>query len=340
VLDADRLLDLVRGVDAVVHCAGVNRGTDAELAEGNLALARALSTAVRRAGRPVRVVYANSVHAHGDTVYGAAKRAAAATLAAATPEFSDVLLPNLYGEHGRPHYNSFVATFCQEIAAGRVPAQVHDREIGLSHAQEAAGILLEEAAARGTRVVEPKAVRTSVAEVLRVLRDAEAVYRLGELPDVAEPLWARLFNTYRSHIFPARYPIGLTAHADARGVLVECVRTGSAGGQAFVSSTQPGAVRGEHVHLRKFERFVVVDGTVRIELRRLFTDDVVGFQVDGARPVAVDMPTMWAHNLTNVGDRPATVFFWSSELYRPDDADTFPVAVRRDAGALRQGAGA
>jgi UDP-2-acetamido-2,6-beta-L-arabino-hexul-4-ose reductase len=327
------LLDLVREVDAVVHCAGVNRGTDAEVAEGNLALAQTLARAVRRAERPVRVVYANSTHARAGTVYGTAKREAAAVLAAATPDFSNVVLPNLYGEHGRPHYNSFVATFCHEVAAGRSPTTVRDREIDLMHAQEAAGILLDEAAASGQRDVEAKAEAATVAEVLRMLTDAEAVYRRGELPDIADSFRARLFNTYRSHLFPARYPIGLPAHADARGVLVECVRTGYAGGQAFISSTRPGAVRGDHVHLRKFERFVVVDGEVRIALRRLFTDDVVRFQVNGERPVAVDMPTMWTHNLTNVGSRPATVFFWSNELYRPDDPDTFPNAVEHGTDA-------
>jgi UDP-2-acetamido-2,6-beta-L-arabino-hexul-4-ose reductase len=128
-------------------------------------------------------------------------------------------------------------------------------------------------------------------------------------------------------VFPARYPVELPAHADARGSLVECVRTAYTGGQAFISSTEPGAVRGEHVHLRKFERFVAVEGQVQIALRRLFTNDVVRFRIDGDKPVAVDMPTMWAHNLVNLGHRPATVFFWSNELYRPADSDTFACPV-------------
>ncbi len=325
--DPDRLVGALSGVDAVVHCAGVNRGTDADVTEGNVAPARVLADAVRRADRPIRMVYANSVQSRSDCPYGVAKRQAADLLAGPDQErFSDVVLPNLYGEHGRPHYNSFVATFCHQIAAGRQPVVEEDRPVPLLHAQDAAEALIGETVATGHRVVEPPGEAFTVSEVLREVRDFDAVYRTGELPDLTDRFRARLFNTYRSYLFPGRYPIVPTPHTDARGELVECVRAPS-GGQAFVSSTAPDAVRGEHVHLRKLERFVVVAGTAEIAMRRLFTTRVVRFQVAGARPVIVDAPTMWLHRLTNTGNRPVIAFFWASELYRPDDADTYPGLV-------------
>jgi UDP-2-acetamido-2,6-beta-L-arabino-hexul-4-ose reductase len=328
--DAERLDVALDGVDAVIHCAGVNRGTDAEVTEGNAEAADRVAEAVRRLDRPVRVVYADSVRRDDDTVYGRAKRRAAATLAGvgdAAAAFSDVVLPNLYGEHGRPHYNSFVATFCQEIAQGRRPTIVQDGEVALLHVQEAAAVLLEEAGASGRRFVEPKGEPRSVTETAALLQEFDAEYRDGNLPELTGRWRTTLFNTYRSHLFPARYPVPLTQHVDGRGALVECVGVPDAGGQGFVSSTVPGAVRGEHVHLRKFERFVIVSGQAEIAVRRLFSDRTVRFRVDGADPVALDMPTMWAHRLTALGDRPVLGFFWSNERYTPHDADTFACPV-------------
>jgi UDP-2-acetamido-2,6-beta-L-arabino-hexul-4-ose reductase len=327
---AERLALALGEVDAVVHCAGVTRASDAEVTDGNLALARALAEAVGRLERRIRIVYANSVHAHAGTVYGIAKAQASAILATATPEYSDVLLPNLFGEHGRPHHNSFVATFCHEIAAGHSPAHVVDRDIALLHAQDAATVLLREAGEVGERAVEPKATLASVREVLQTLTEADAIYRHGDLPDIADAFRMSLFNTYRSYLFPYRSPLPLTKHSDARGTLFECLRSGYAGGQAFISTTEPGAVRGQHVHLRKLERFVALDGTVTVALRRLFHPDVVEFELRGDAPVALDIPTMWAHKLANTGARPATVFFWSNEVYRPEDPDTFPIAVEQE----------
>ena len=58
---------------------------------------------------------------------------------AAGGRFADVLLPNLFGEHGRPRYNSFVATFAHEVADGRdARRSSSDREVPLLHAQDAA----------------------------------------------------------------------------------------------------------------------------------------------------------------------------------------------------------
>ncbi len=146
------------------------------------------------------------------------------------------------------------------------------------------------------------------------------------MPDLGDPLTAGLFNTLRSHLFAVRPPVRVVSHVDGRGALTECVRT-LGGGQAFVSGTEPGQVRGEHVHLRKFERFLVVRGAAEVALRRMFTADVVRVPVDGDQPSIVDIPTMWFHRLTATGTSPALTFFWSNERYRPEDPDTYPGRV-------------
>ena len=128
-------------------------------------------------------------------------------------------------------------------------------------------------------------------------------------------------------MFPHGYPIRLEPRSDPRGRLVEGIRTRGVGGQAFVSTTNPGFSRGEHFHLRKIERFWVLDGRAEIALRRHLTDEVVTFQVSGDEPVAIDMPTMWTHNLT-AADTVVTTMFWTNELFDPRHPDTYPEPVR------------
>ena len=163
------------------------------------------------------------------------------------------------------------------------------------------------------------------------LRASNELYARGDIPPLLTDLSIDLFNTLRAARFPAHYPIPLTARTDDRGSLVEVVRAHGGQGQTFVSSTKPGITRGEHFHLRKIERFVVLTGEARISLRRLFTDDVVSFDVDGEAPAIVDMPTMWVHNITNTGPGDLTTLFWTHELFDPSAPDTFPEPVA-DAG--------
>ncbi len=320
---------LLEDADVVLHLAGVNRGTDEEVAGGNVELAQDLADGLAGARPGVRVVYANSIQAGNGTPYGTSKAAAAAILRDATAAKAgtlvDVLLPNLFGEHGRPGYNSFVATFAHAVVRGETPT-VQDRPVELLHAQSAARALLGglDGPSRETR---PQGTPTTVAAVLATLERDHELYRTGDMPALDSPLDLALFRTLRAAAFPEGSPVALQPRTDQRGRLVEVVRSHGGQGQTFVSSTVPGVTRGEHFHLRKVERFVVVDGQARIRLRRLFHDDVVTFDVSGDEPVAVDMPMGWAHNITNTGPGDLTTLFWTSELFDPDDPDTTPEPV-------------
>jgi UDP-2-acetamido-2,6-beta-L-arabino-hexul-4-ose reductase len=323
----------VRGVDRLLHLAGVNRGDPADVAAGNVKLAAALAQGLRQCDEPpATVVFANSLRAGDGTPYGDSKAVAAATLAGAvgdTAEFIDVRLPNLYGEHGRPHYNSVVATFCRTFADGGEPEIHEDRALALVHAGDAAATLIG-ASPGGSWDASMPALRTGVRAIADRLRGYAAVYRTGEIPVLLDRNDVRLFNTYRSHCFPEHAPIPLTRHADRRGELVEVVKTHGGGGQTFCSGSGPGVTRGEHFHLAKVERFAVLRGTAEIALRRVGHSAVTRFAVSGDEPVVVDMPTMWAHNITNTGPGELLTLFWANEIFDPARPDTYPEPVTDD----------
>ena len=79
----------------------------------------------------------------------------------------------------------------------------------------------------------------------------------------------------------------------------------------------PGVTRGNHFHLRKFERFAVISGDAVIRLlRRLFDDTVHEFAVSGAEPVFIDMPTLHTHSIENTGNGELMTLFWSHRILR------------------------
>jgi UDP-2-acetamido-2,6-beta-L-arabino-hexul-4-ose reductase len=329
--DPLRLARMLDGVDRVVHMAGVNRGEPDEVAAGNVQVANDLAVGLRACKTPPKtVVYANSIQAGNGTPYGDSKAAAAAVLAETTrwsgSQFDDVLLPNLFGEHGRPHYNSAIATFCRLLADGDTPQVTGDKHLDLLHATDAAALLLG-VEPPGPTQAAPLTVRRTVRQLADQLTDFAAVYRTGEIPAVTDRFAVRLFNTYRSHSFPTNSPLPLMTHTDARGSLVETVKVHGGGGQTFCSTTMPGMTRGEHFHLAKVERFVVVRGEAEICLRRVLYDEVLRFRVSGAEPVVVDMPTMWAHNITNIGQGDLITLFWSNDLFNPAHPDTYAETV-------------
>jgi UDP-2-acetamido-2,6-beta-L-arabino-hexul-4-ose reductase len=321
----------VKDADVVFHLAGVNRADPDVVERENVRLAESVVGALRRTGSGARVVYSNSIAVGTDSAYGRGKAAAARVLSAAG-SLADVRLPNLFGEHGRPHYNSFVATFCHDLVHGRVPRVLEDRAVPLLHVQEAAQVLLDAADSDAVDVL-PSARARTVSNVLGRLREFAAVYASGDVPALGSAFERNLFNTYRSYLFPQAYPMPATMRSDARGELFECVRARGGAGQTFMSTTAPGAIRGQHYHLGKFERFLVVSGSGEIALRRLLHDDVIRFRLSGSSPAWVDMPTLWAHSITNTGNSTLTTLFWTGELFDPAAPDTYPEPVERGGAA-------
>jgi len=332
------LAALAEGADAIIHTAGINRAPDAELHDGNIALAKAVAETVLSSARPPRIVYANSVQASNNSPYGSGKRGAAERLRlaakAAGVEFVDVCLPNLFGEHGRPRYNSFIATFTSALVEGTDIA-IEDREISLLHAQDAAAVLID-GLTGPCRVVEPKGDCHAVAEVADLLTGYRAVYGSGAIPKLGGDFHLNLFNTFRAAGFPSYGVRRLVKNTDSRGSLVETMQIHNQGGHVFFSSTAPGARRGDHFHLRKIERFVVVSGRARIAVRRLFTNNLFTFDVSGDEPIAIDMPTMWAHNITNTGPGELLTLFWTDKIFDPDNTDTIPHPVGDSEGVAQR----
>lgn len=329
--DPDSLDRLLTGVDAVVHVAGVNRDDPDVLRDTNARLATKLTESLSRTGSTPTIVYANSIQAGNGTPYGDGKQAAADHLAAWGADrrspVVDVRLPNVFGEHGRPAYNSFVSTFCAALAGGTEPTVHEDREVPLRHVQDVADDLIAALDASTSTVLEPAATTLTVTDVLARLVRFRDLYARGEIPDVVAPIDLALFNTYRSYCFPDLYPLRPPVHSDPRGELFECLRAHGGQAQVFCSSTVPGALRGNHFHRRKIERFQVLRGEALISLRKVLTGDTVEYRVSGSDPCAVDMPTLWSHNIVNVGDSELLTLFWTADLLDPSAPDTYADAV-------------
>ncbi len=58
-------------------------------------------------------------------------------------------------------------------------------------------------------------------------------------------------------------------------------------------------------------------------MRRIGTDKVLSFNLDGSRPSFVDMPIWYTHNISNVGDDELYTMFWINEFFDPEDPDTY-----------------
>ena len=317
-------IEILEQVSSVIHLAGVNRGSDSEIEQGNIQFAQQLSEALLLCKNPPQsIVFANSIQANNGTIYGEAKKSASEILETTcnklNVDFVNVLIPNVFGEHGKPFYNSVTATFCHLISRNEIPEVLNNKELTLVHAQDVADYLLCKIT---TETFESRFTIHDVITLRDEIQNLSDHYSHGVIPDISNTFNKNLFNTFRSYLSQDRFSFSQEKHSDSRGTFFEIVKVLGGQGQTSFSTTAPQISRGDHFHRRKIERFTVLSGHAKIDMRKMFTNEVVSFTVSGDEPVSVDMPTLWTHSITNTGDSPLFTSFWISEVFEPTEPDT------------------
>ena len=320
--DDKTLANAVSDADAVLHMAGVNRAPSDEIEEANPNIAKRLSTACAKFGVRPHIVYANSTHAVSDTPYGRSKKIAGEILSEIGGRYTDIVLPHIFGEGARPRYNNVTATFIEAVIKGETPQINPEGEVRLLHAGEAAQIAIDAVTSEHCGTLRPIPRFMPVSALFSLLEGFQSDYASNIFPDLQDPFNAAMFNTYRAALYPDGFPRPLILNTDVRGTLFE-VAKGGGGGQCFASWTEPGITRGDHFHLNKVERFLVIQGEAIIRMRRVLGGPVWEYRVTGDIPAAVDMPTLHTHSIENVGKVPLLTLFWTHDLFDPTAPDTY-----------------
>lgn len=330
--DKKSLAKKISQCDFVVHLAALNRGDDRQVYATNVGLTSQLIQACETANATPHVIFASSTHRAKNTAYGKSKKASERILRTWAKKHkaivTNLILPNVFGEYGKPFYNSVVATFCYQLARDDRPKIISDTVIEFIHAQQVAETIHNFIKKPSNVDFRVQGEKIKISQLLAVLTKMRDVYVGNTIPRFEQPFERNLFNTLRSYFLTATdfFPKTFELKSDERGSLFEMIKHYS-GGQFFASTTKPGVVRGNHYHTKKFERFTVIQGKAEIALRRLLTDKIIKFKVNGKQPVFVDMPTFCAHNIKNIGKEDLITLFWSDEIFNPNDTDTYQEKV-------------
>ena len=328
---SSQLDEFVSSCDVIIHLAAMNRHESEQVIyETNIGLAQKLVDSLNRTNSKAHVLMSSSTQEERDNLYGRSKREGRSLLKnwalAAKGTFTGLIIPNVFGAFGKPYYNSFIATFCYQLTHGEAPVIATDSEVSLIYVQELVDLMINEirsGESKSDLYVGPTSVKR-VSEVLNLLESYKDRYLdKGEIPVLNDLFEHNLFNTYRSYIdYSSKFPVSLTKHNDQRGAFVEVIRLGI-GGQCSFSTTVSDVTRGNHFHTRKIERFAVIKGKALIQLRKIGTDQVIDYYLDGESPAYVDMPIWYTHNIKNIGQEDLYTIFWINEPFDPADADTY-----------------
>ena len=347
----------------VFNLAGVNRPKDPkEFKKGNFGFADTLLNTLKKHGNTCPVMLSSSIQAtlagrFGTSEYGLSKRAGEDLFFDYAKETgAEVFVyrfPNLAGKWVRPNYNSAVGTFCNNIA-NDLPIQVNDSSVELEllfvedlieemydalegHPHRADYPQIDEVIGdteydgltprpcdTGKYCYAPvthKATLGYIVECLNKFHDQPNTLIMPAIPEGS--FEKKLYSMYLSYLPKEKVAFDLKMNCDDRGSFTELLKTVDHG-QFSVNISKPGITKGQHWHNTKWEFFIVVSGHGLIQERKIGTDEVIEFEVNGDRIQAVHMLPGYTHNIINLSDTENLVtLMWANEIFDPNHPDTF-----------------
>ena len=337
--------------DFVYHLAGVNRPQhNEEFMEGNYGFSSTLLETLKQAGNRCPVMLSSSIQAtligrYGKSDYGRSKLAGEELFFAYGQETGAPVLvyrfPNLFGKWCRPNYNSVVATFCHNIAHD-LPIQINDPSTQLEllyiddlieemldtleghpHRCDYAG-LTPIPSESGKYCYVPTTHQVTLGEIVELLKSFQAQPQTLVLPEIPPDSFAKkLYSTYLSYLPREKGAFPLKMNIDERGSFTELLKTANCG-QVSVNISKPGITKGQHWHNSKWEFFMVVSGHGLIQERKIGSEEILEFEVDGGHIQAVQMLPGYTHNIINLSETENLVtVMWANEQFDPSHPDTF-----------------
>ncbi|MDC1190415.1 NAD-dependent epimerase/dehydratase family protein [Gammaproteobacteria bacterium] len=328
------LLSYLSEADFVFHLAGVNRPEDiSEFEKGNIDLTNFIVKALEKFGRKVPIVLSSSSQIDQDTPYGKSKLAAEKVV----ESYSDITgsmyyifrFPNVFGKWCKPNYNSFVATFCNNILNG-LEISIHDpgAKVRLVYIDDVCESLLEllDGGSEAGLIKVPTEFKTTVGEVAKIISSFKSSRGTLVSERVGEGLVRALYSTYLSYVPSSDFSYSIPSYIDKRGVFCEMLKTKDSGQFSYFTA-HPGITRGGHYHHTKTEKFLVIKGMARFCFRNILTNEKHSKHTAGGLPEIVETVPGWSHDITNIGSDELIVMLWANEIFDPEHPDTMEATV-------------
>ena len=333
----EELQRLVAESDVVFHLAGVNRPRCKDAFHSdNVDLTSCLVDSIAEVssgtGKHIKLFFTSSTQVERNNAYGISKLKCEEHIRKLkripSVQYQILRLPNVFGKWCKPEYNSFVATFCHNIA-NELPIVINDRckKVSLLYIDDLIDFWFwklnwSDKSDLSFDTSFPRVYETTVGRVAEILR----TFHKGRLDlhasRVGCGLSRALYATYLSYLPADLYTYRLKTNKDQRGLFAEFLKTEDSGQFSFFT-VLPGKTRGGHYHHTKVEKFLVVEGKIRFSFQSVRDGAKIELETNSDNLEVVETIPGYAHTLENPCSSKAIVLCWANEVFENEYPDTY-----------------
>jgi UDP-2-acetamido-2,6-beta-L-arabino-hexul-4-ose reductase len=297
--------------------------------KNNYLFTEKLCSILRKNNKKTSIIFASSIQANQNNLYGKSKLKAEKILLEYKKETRAKViiyrLPNVFGKWSKPLYNSVVATFCFNISRNKkIRISNNNKIIKLLYIDDLIENFINQIRIKKwpnyANIKETHNITLlKLADLIRSFDVKDKTY----LPsDVSKCFIKKIFSTYVSFFPKNKFKYKLKRYSDNRGSFIEFLKNEQFG-QFSYFSILPKKIRGNHFHHTKLEKFIVISGKVRFNFVNIINKKKFSILSDENKNLVINTVPGWAHNIENVSFKNAKILAWSNEILNKKKTDTF-----------------
>lgn len=194
------LKKFIKNSDIIIHAAAVNRGTDTEVIVGSIVTTYNLIKGIGETKSNAKIIFFSSTQAELDNVYGRSKRLTEILLEDFNRKNNSSVtifrLPNVFGEGGRPFYNSVAHTFCYQIANNQRPVILIDKKTSFVYIGDLIKIIEKEITVRKKKTFNFKTIESDKIMVSDLLKLIHSFKKIKNFSELKSKFHRNLYKTY------------------------------------------------------------------------------------------------------------------------------------------------
>ncbi len=189
--------------DIIIHTAAINRGSDTEVIAGSVVATYNLISAMEKYGSKAKLIFLSSIQAETETLYGKSKLLAEIMLEDFSKRnkipVSVFRLINIFGEGGKPFYNSVIVTFCYQTAKGeKLNVNSDNKKFKFFYVGDLVEIIIKELTAKRKNNFYLKTISSSNEITIPELAEIISGFNIGKLKPKSK-FEKDLYKTYLSY---------------------------------------------------------------------------------------------------------------------------------------------
>ena len=236
-------------------------------------------------------------------------------------------LTNVFGKWSKPNYNSFVSTLCYKIPRNK-EFFVKENNLKLIYVDDVVDKLinlLNKKRIASYETVKP-VYRISVKKIANIIKRFNSNKQDFFIDNLGNNFEKKLYSTFLTFLPINRWFYDAKINRDDRGEFLEFVKTKKSG-QLSIFSINPKHSRGGHFHHTKNERFLILNGKVKVFFKNILNNNLITKIIDAKKNRIFRSIPGWAHKIQNVTSDKIYGVVWANELLNSKKPDTIKIPL-------------